>query len=87
MQALIVILVVIIIALIVLCLKLNNESKPAPKEQIVIEVYKKDNRYNARVVGSKNSVDGESFYEALGGLVNHHSETGIDVKYLDEISR
>jgi len=83
MQLLVVILIFIIVALVIVCLKTNKERKTAPKKQIVIEVCKKDNFYIARIKGSDISVDGESFYESLGGLVNHHSETGIDVKYLD----
>jgi len=92
MQALIVILISIIIALTVICLKLVKEKKSAPKEQIVIEVCrrslsKNNGTYHAQIKGSKAWAAGDTFYEAIGNLVNHHSETGIDVKYLDDISR
>lgn len=96
MEILIVILVIIIIALVALCLKLSKERKPAPKEQIVIEVCKSvhsrpadDPRYHAQIKdNSEICANGSTFYAAIGALVNHYyEETGIDIKYLDDISR
>jgi hypothetical protein len=95
METLIVIFILIIIALVALCLKINKESKPAPKELIVIEVCKRsgdwtlagDPRYHAQIKGSKAWAAGDTFYEAIGDLVNHNEETGIVVKYLNDISR
>ena len=96
MEILIVILVIIIIALVALCLKLSKERKQAPKEQIVIEVCKSvhsrpadDPRYHAQIKDYPEICgNGSTFYAAIGALVNHYyEETGIDIKYLDDISR
>ena len=93
MQALIIILVLIIISLVILCLKINRDRQPAPR--IVIEVCRRkgdwkrngDLRYHAQIQGSKLWAAGDSFYGSIGDLVNHNPEIGIDVKYLDDVSR
>ena len=91
MEALIVILVIIIIVLVIFCLKLSKESKT--KEQIVIEVYLTKNgtldempSYRAQIKGRQDIfATGDTFYDAVGELVNSNREI-FRVEYLGTIS-
>ena len=84
MEALIVTLCIIIIALVVLCLKFSKESKPK-SEQIIIEVYKHDGEYYAQIRGrSEIYATGNTFYDAVGELVNSNREI-FKVEYLGAI--
>ena len=85
MEALIVILIIIIIALVVLCLKFSKESKPK-SEQIVIEVCQREDKiYYAQIRGrSEIYATGNTFYDAVGELVNSNREI-FKVEYLGAI--
>ena len=79
MEALIIILVIIIIVLVVFCLKLSQESKT---KQIVIEVYRTDDLYRAQIKGRQEIyATGDTFYDAVGELVNSNREI-FRVEYL-----
>jgi len=91
MEALIIILVIIIIALVIFCLKISNESKI--KEQIVIEVYSMAEdgsicqgklRCYAQIKGTEIFATGDTFYDAVGELVNSNREI-FRVEYLGKI--
>jgi len=92
MEALIIILVIIIIVLVVFCLKLSQESKT---KQIVIEVYSmiEDGsicqgklRYYAHIKGRQEIfATGDTFYDAVGELVNSNREI-FRVEYLGKDS-
>jgi hypothetical protein len=88
MEALIVILCIIILVLVISCLYFAKESRPKVEEKIVIEVCQRlgdwrpdgEPTYHAQFRGSKAWAAGNTFYEAIGDLVNHSDV--IDVKYL-----
>ena len=83
METLIVILVLVIIALAILCLA--KESRP--KTKMVIEVHRRVETptYRAQLKGnSKIYATGNSFYDAIGELINSNPEIFGKVEYLDK---
>ena len=93
MEALVLVLSIIILVLVFLCFHFAKESKPEKKDKIVIEVCQRlgdwqpngDPRYHAQIKGSKSWAAGNTFYEAIGDLINHSDI--IDVKYIGKDSR
>jgi len=88
MQALIVILVLIIVVLVILCLKINNERKPAPK--VVIQIYHKVDEFHYVAKfrdGKEDEALGDTFYQALGDLLHNSPDlVNIKVEYLGNFS-